>query len=281
MNSNNIKSRFAVFGLVFVLSVLFFWLAINEYLLPSSAQLGSDMQVVPHATSIECNPNGECYLHILASTDTQNLVAGVSGQVVYGDFLEPVRLDKTGICAQSSLGLNESLQFSDNKAQKTLTFSVGSLSADASLKGGNGCVATVVFKPVGVTTDPQATKLALASSTNWKAGGIVQGQRGSFQIKSDETSIAVKISSSVVWPPVGEISPTPTGTQQACNLSKGDCNCDGAIDIVDWEILRSYTKNEGGQCDIVKDGKGDIHDIAEWLKNNTLIFGDVIRTVVN
>ena len=101
MSSTDVKMRITVFGLVFVLSVLFFWLAINQYLLPSSAQLGSNMQVIPHSTSVECNPVGECYVHVLASTDVQNQVAGLSGQIRYSDFLEPVRLDKKGVCVQS------------------------------------------------------------------------------------------------------------------------------------------------------------------------------------
>ncbi len=268
--------RVTVFSLVFVLSVLFFWLAINQYLLPSNAQLGSDLQIVPHSTTLECNPKGECYMHVLASTDVQNLVAGVTGQVRYSDFLEPVRLDKKGVCAQSSLGLTENLQFSDDKANKILTFSVGSLNSDAGLKGGNGCVTTIVFKPVGLTSDPQEARLVLTQPANWKAGGVLQGQRGAFQIKLDETQVSVKIASSVVWPPADDISPTaiPTGTQ-SCDLAKGDCNCDGAIDVVDWEILRSYTRSEGGTCDIVQDGKGDIYDIAAWVKNNSLILGGI------
>ena len=253
MSSTDVKMRITVFGLVFVLSVLFFWLAINQYLLPSSAQLGSNMQVIPHSTSVECNPVGECYVHVLASTDVQNQVAGLSGQIRYSDFLEPVRLDKKGVCVQSSLGLNENLQFSDDKVNKVITFSVGALNSDAGLKGGNGCITTVVFKPVGITTDPQEAKLGFTQPTNWKAGGVLQGQKGIFQIQLDETPITVKVSSAVVWPPADDVSPTPTPTgKQACDVSKGDCNCDGAIDVVDWEILRSYTTVSYTHLDVYK-----------------------------
>ena len=34
-------------------------------------------------------------------------------------------------------------------------------------------------------------------------------------------------------------------------------------------------RGEGGTCDVVKDGKGDIYDIAAWVKNNTLIIGGI------
>lgn len=271
--------RFSVLGLVFVLSVIFFWLAINQYLLPSNAQLGSNLQIVPHATNIECNPKGECYLHILASTATQNGVAGVTGQVRYGDLLEPVRVDSKGVCAQSSLGLTEPLQFSDDKTNKIVTFSVGSLKDDAELKGGNGCLTTVVFKPVGITADPQETAIALIAPTNWKAGGMVQGVRSAFQVSLDETTVRVKISTTSVWPPADEITPTPEPKKddapESCKLDKGDCNCDGAIDTIDYEMIRSYTHKEGKTCDIVKDGVGDVKDIVEWLQNNSLLKNNV------
>jgi len=268
-----------VLGLVFVLSVIFFWLAINQYLLPSNAQLGSNLQIVPHATNIECNPKGECYLHILASTETQNGVAGVTGQVRYGDLLEPVRVDLKGVCAQSTLGLTEPLQFNDDKTNKVVTFSVGTLKADSELKGGNGCVTTLVFKPVGVTTDPQETGLGLVNQTNWKAGGMIQNARSLFQVTLDETPVRVKITSTSVWPPADDVTPTPDTTKddttQSCKLDKGDCNCDGTIDTVDYEMIRSYSHKEGKTCDVVKDGIGDVKDIVEWLQNNSLVKNNV------
>ncbi|MBP9797994.1 hypothetical protein KBC70_02505 [Candidatus Woesebacteria bacterium] len=276
MKNSPLTMKFTVFGLVFVLSVIFFWLAINQYLLPSSAQLDSNLQIVPHATNIECHPKGECYVHILGSTETQNGVAGVTGQVKYGDFLEPVRVDMKGVCAQSSLGLTEPLQFNDDKATKIVTFSVGSLKADSELKGGNGCLTTLVFKPVGVTADPQETGIGFVGPANWKAGGMVQGVRAPFQVKLDEANVRIKITSTAILPPIEDVSPTPEPSQPpSCNLDKGDCNCDGEIDTIDYEMIRSYTHNEGKMCDVVKDGVGDIKDVAKWIENNSLVKNNI------
>ncbi|OGK61918.1 hypothetical protein A3I56_00535 [Candidatus Roizmanbacteria bacterium RIFCSPLOWO2_02_FULL_43_10] len=267
------RTKYAVLGLVFMLSVVFFWLAINRYLLPSKAQLASNMQIVPHATSIECNPQGECYLHVLGSVGANSAVSGVSGKIVYSDNLEPVRLDSIGICQQSTYGLDQYLQFQDDKTTKTVTFSVSTVKTDNEIKGGNGCIVTVVFKPVNVTTDPQQSKMVLGDSALWKVAGTTNGQRGTLSAQVDTSTILVKITSSSPWPPPDQATGTPAPTitkTPGCDLSKADCNCDQKVDMLDWETIRSYYQAEGKVCDVDADGKAD-REFTVWLRNNGLI----------
>ena len=270
------RIRITILSLVFVLSTIFFWLAINEYLLTSKAQQSSNLQIVPHAREIECNPQGECYVHILGSTDPVNAVAGVTGHVEYTEFLIPDRVDHIGLCQQSSYGTDTTLQFQDDKENKILTFSVGSLRADEELKGGNACITTVVFKPTGVQQDPETTKLQLRADRQWKAGGLLAGVKGVFQAQVDDETIAVKIDSSVQWPPDDGTGggPVPTGTEETpegCQLDKGDCNCDSTTDLVDWEALRSSVRAEGGTCDLNGDGSANSLDVSIWIENNDLV----------
>lgn len=270
--------RIATLALVFVLSTAFFWMAINEYILTSKAQQASDLQIIPHSRTVECHPQGECYLHILGSTAASNALAGVTGQVSYSDNLEPVRIDYVGVCQSSSYGLDSQLQYKVDAASKVVTFSVGSLKDDASLKGGNGCVATLVFKPVNVTQDPQQSKLQLVTSNAWKAGGLINGQKGIFKLQVDSEVVSVKIDSSVAIPTPNPSQPAPTGTHPGqpvppgqCMKSKGDCNCDANIDLVDWEMLRSAMQNEGASCDVNLDSVSNALDASIWLENNQLV----------
>lgn len=268
----NTNIRLTVLGLVFILSTVFFWLAINEYILTSKAQLASNLQIVPHARNIECNPKGECYLHVLGSTAASNALAGVTGQVAYSENLEPSRVDYTGICKTSTYGLDTPLQYNVDTQNKIVTFSVGALKDDASLKGGNGCIASIVFKPVNITQDPQAAKLNLVPGNEWKAGGLIGGQKGVFSAQVDGDMVTVKIDSSVPLPDDGgNGTPIPSGKPDQCQKSKGDCNCDSMIDLVDWEVLRSAMQKEGEACDVNDDGKTNVLDASVWFENNNLV----------
>lgn len=270
----DIKVKITVLGLVFILSTAFFWLAINEYLLPSKAQLGANIQIVPHATEIECNPNGACYLHIIGSTDEQNGVAGVTGHIQYGGNLDPVQIEQSGPCASSSYGLNTPLQFTKDEQKNILTFSVGALSNDADLKGGNECITTVVFNPVAIQNDPEESKLVLAKADAWKVGGTVAGQKAVLVPNVDTSPIRVNISSQVPIPsgvPSPSGPPLPSMPPAQCDVSKGDCTCDFVVNLTDWEELRSTMHQEGGSCDINGDGIANAIDISIWLQNNSLI----------
>lgn len=264
------KARFAILTFVFVLSVGFFWLALNEYLIQSRAQLAGDLQIVPHAKNIECNPKAECYLHILGSTATTNALAGVTGVIKYNaEVLTPVRVDRRGICKTSTYGMDSDLQFIVDKPNQTVTFSVGALKADADLKGGNACITTVVFKPVDSQVDSQEASLALVEPEKWKAGGLKDGQKVIFSPQIEPETIRVKIDSSIAIP---DDEPLPTGTTTTtCDISKGDCSCDARIDLIDWELLRSYINTEGKSCDINGDGKGNALDASIMYKNNDLM----------
>jgi hypothetical protein len=267
----NTNIRYTILGLVFILSTVFFWLALNEYILTSKAQQSSDLQIVPHAKNIECNPQGECYLQILGSTATSNALAGVTGQVMYSQYLEPSRVDLTGLCKTSTYGLDTPLQFNIDSQNKIVTFSVGALKDDAALKGGNGCIATLVFKPTGVQQNPQEAKLNLVAGDTWKAGGLINGQRGIFKPQVESSTVMVSIDSSVKWPEDGTGGgPVPTQPSQ-CLKSKGDCNCDNRIDLIDWEMLRSAMQSEGGSCDVNGDGTANALDASIWLENNHLV----------
>lgn len=275
----DIKVRFTILSLVFVLSTVFFWLAINEYLLQSKAQQASNLQVVPHSQEIECNPQGDCYLHILGSTATDNGVAGISGHVEYGSYLTPDRVDQVGLCKDSSYGTDTTLQFNDDAQSNVLTFSVGSLRDDSELKGGNGCLTTVVFKPTNVSQDPTETKLRLVadSAYAWRAGGLIAGQRAELLPQVETDAIKVTIDSSVQWPPddgTGGPSPVPSTAPipGSCDLySKADCDCNDAIDLVDWEALRGSLNNEGPSCDPNEDGSTNALDVSIWRENNDLV----------
>lgn len=284
-----LKTKITILSLVFVLSTVFFWLAINEYLLPSRAQLGSNMQIVPHATDITCNPGGECFLHILGSVDPENAVAGVSGAILYGEGIQPVRLQKVGICADSSLGLDTELQNENNPSAQILRFSLGALKKNEDLKGGNGCITSFVF-----TADPQntvnATKITLAENDRWQAGGLISGAVATFVPQVDTSTIAVTFDPNAPLPsvtpgPSGQpiptvVSGTPvpsTTPAPGCQLEKGDCNCDSSINLVDWEILRSAVYQEGGVCDTNGDGQANALDVSTWIENNELVKPIIIQ----
>lgn len=280
----DIRAKVTILGLVFVLSTVFFWLAINQYLYQSRAQLAADMQVLPHSTDIKCNPQGECYLHILGSMADGDTIAGATGYVRYGEYLEPVRAEISGVCAQSSYGLDTPFQF-DTSIQGIISFSNGAVKSDSELRGGNGCITTIVFKPVNVPSDPASTKIQLVSAgqdgTSWKIGGVSNGQKVSFNAQVDESTIEVTIDSTVPWPPEDNpVTPQVTGTPSTsvspsvppngCTKT-GDCNCDDAVDLIDWEALRSTIRSEGGSCDLNNDGQANAQDISIWLSNNELV----------
>lgn len=265
------KVRHAILACIFVLSVGFFWLAINEYLIQSKAQLAGDFQVVPHARSIECHPKGECYLHILGSTATTNAVAGVTGKARYSLGLDPVRLDSRGLCRTSSYGLDSPLQFAVDPVTRTVTFSVGALKADNKLIGGNACITTLVFKPTDPLANSQDARLALTSQEEWKAGGLIGSQKSIFKTQIETQEINVKIDFSV---PLPSDEPTPTGplpSPAQCTSTGGDCNCDSSVDLVDWELLRASMKSEGPVCDMNDDGASNALDVTVWLKNVKIV----------
>ncbi len=266
----NKSLRITIFLLVFILSTVFFWNAINGYLLKSRAQLASDLQIIPHAKEISCNPKGECYLHIIGSMDEKNGLAGVSGAVRYGDHLKPLRSMQRGFCYANTFGLDMQLQFKDDSANHVLTFAIGTTKKDSLLKGGNGCITTLVFKPMDVQEDPTKTTLQLLADKPWKAGGMLAGQRGAFNPQVDGGEITVTIDSSAPLP-TPEPSPTPTGEPGECSLENADCNCDDTVDLVDYEIIRSGIAKEGGSCDVNTDGKTDASDLRIWTRKTDLL----------
>lgn len=265
----NKSLRITIFLLVFILSTVFFWNAINGYLLKSRAQQASDLSIIPHSKEIMCNPKGECYLHLIGSTDIKNGLAGVSGLVRYGEALKPVKTTQRGMCTRNTFGLDMQFQFADDAQNHILKFAIGTTRKDKDLKGGNGCITTLVFKPVDGIADPTVTSLQLLTEKPWKAGGMIAGQRGAFNPQIDSAGIKVTIDSTIPLP-TDDPAPSTTPAPGSCSHETGDCNCDKATDLVDYEIIRSGLTQEGGSCDTNGDSVTDSKDVSVWLSNMDL-----------
>ncbi len=254
--------------LVFALSTLFFWNAINGYLIQSRADSATDLEVYPFSTDVVCHPRGECYVNVMGTTADENGLAGVSGVVTYGELLVPDRLDAIGACAHSSFNLSMPLKFAHNPATRTLSFGLGSSKLDNDLVGGTKCITTLVFKPSGApTSTPSKTTVSFEQSSMWKAGGRIGTALGTFTPRVSTQQVTVTIDPKA---PLDEV-PAPR-VPGSCTTASADCNCDGVIDLVDFEVVRSVVYDGAkASCDANGDGFTDQLDMSLWKEDTQLM----------
>ena len=271
----NKTSRLTVLGLVFVLSMLFFWQAINTYLLPSKAQLAPNMKIFISEKAIQCNDTvgALCLVHIFGSTDPTLGVGGVTGALSFSENLSLAGITQEGFCGQSAFKLEIPLKYSP--VTGGLMFSIGTLRGDSLLVGGTKCITTVGFRRVPATANgAPATdaKVALAESARWQAVGTQ-----SIVPDVDVAPVPITfnpgapIPSITITPPVigGPVVPPVTPPTGSCvRKGEGDCTCDGKINVLDWEVLRSSMRSEGGSCDVNGDGIINSVDLSIWKKNH-------------
>lgn len=265
----NKTTRLTVLGLVFVLSTLFFWQAINTYLIPSKAQLAPNMKVFISEKAIQCNdtPGALCLVHIFGATEATTGVAGVTGGIEFSNDLSLAGITQEGFCGQASFGLDTVLKYSSSATG--LAFSIATIKGDNLLATGTKCITTVGFTRTANPNGNAAAgaQVALAAATQWQAVG-------SKALVADVDTAPVPITFSpnapipsiTITPPVDNPVPPPGGN--CSSKSKGDCNCDGKIDVLDWEELRSSIRSEGKACDVNSDGTINSIDLSIWKQNH-------------
>lgn len=264
------RSRLTILLLVFLFSTLFFWQAINNYvLIPSRAQLGSNFKVFISEKTIQCNTSVDalCLVHIFGSTESGVGVGGVTGAVKYSDNLTPIGLTQQGFCGQASYNLDAPLQYKTTPLE--VAFSLGALRGDNQLVSGNKCITTIGFKRN--VTDPSDTttaQVSLADTAVWQAVGSKD-----LVPQADTSPVTISFSTSApiptitITPPVG--GPTGTPDPSLClSVANGDCNCDKSVNVVDWEMLRSAIRSEGQVCDPNGDGFINAVDLSIWRDNH-------------
>ena len=270
----NKKARLTVLGLVFILSTLFFWQAINTYLIPSKAQLAANMKIFISEKSIQCNdtPGALCLAHIFGVTDATAGVAGVTGAFEFSDNLALAGITQEGFCGQAAFNLDLVLKYQPTPT--TLKFSVGALRGDNQLIGGTKCITTVGFKRIASANGTPASdaKITLAAGAQWQAVGT---QSFVLDVNTEPVPITFSpnapIPTITITPPVtgpGNPPVTPPAGGNCSTKSKGDCTCDGKIDVVDWEVLRSSIRSEGKACDVNADGTINSVDLSIWKANH-------------
>ncbi len=265
-------SKLTILGLVFVLATVFFWQALNSYIIPSKAQLASNMRIFISEQAIQCNSNPDalCLVHIFGSTDAGAGVAGVSGSVSFSDNLSLVGITQEGFCGQAAFGLDTVLKYRPTAAD--LSFSLATLKGDNQLQNGNKCITTVGFKQKAANNGATA-KVNLADSAQWQAVGsqnlVPQADTSPITITFSATAPipTITITPPVDQPPAGG---NPPPVQNCPKRSQGDCNCDGKIIMSDWEMLRSSIRGEGQSCDLNADGFINSVDLSIWKNNNEL-----------
>ncbi len=270
----NKTTRLIVLGLVFVVSTLFFWQAINTYLIPSKAQLAPNMKIFISEKAIQCNdkPDSLCLVHIFGSTEPAAGVAGVTGAISFSENLTLQGITQEGFCGQAAFGLDSVLKYTAGTGG--LKFSLVTIKGDNLLADGTKCITTVGFKRVTNSngTIVSDAKVALAENAQWQAVGSK-----TLVPDVDTTPVAITFSpnapipSITITPPVGSGPNLPVTPPVGGNCSskiKGDCNCDGKIDVIDWEILRSSIRSEGQACDVNGDGTINSVDLTIWKTNH-------------
>ena len=257
------KVRFTILSLVFVLSTVFFWMMLNNYLLPSKAQLDTNMKVFISEKDIPCNAKGLCLAHIFGSTNTGVGVAGVQGSFRYSDNIDVLGLIQDEFCKNASFKLDTELGFRIDPASRSAEFALGALRKDDLLESGAKCITGVILQPKSGTTTPAQGFIQLADSPLWKAAGAQP-----LVVNADSSQITINITDNA---PIPSLTP-PIDKDKGCSTyGQGDCNCDGAIDLEDWENIRSSMNGEGATCDVNGDGASNNIDVSIWLINNEFI----------
>lgn len=265
------KIRITVLGLIFILSTLFFWSALNSALKPSKAQTPTNFKVFFLDKTMECNKNGLCLAYLYGSSVPGVKIAGVQGSMTFSPIIEPIGIIQDEKCKLDSFKLDKTIDFkktTSSSGEEIVTFALGTTKNDADLVEGNHCIAAVILQPKGVTTVPTAAKVVLTDSSQWKAGGST-----TIGVESDTTPVVVTINDTA---PIPSITPPPPpgggtggGTDASCpRRAEGDCSCDGKVDLIDWDILRASLNGEGPSCDVNADGASNALDLSIWLQNN-------------
>lgn len=262
----NRNARFALLSLVFVLSTLFFWMALNNVLIPSKAQLDTNLKIFVSEKQIACNMNGVCLAYLFGSTNEGVGVSAVQGGMKVSDNLEVVGLLKDTFCNNASFNLDTELGFSFDSASRSAKFALGALRGDAQLVSGVKCITGIILKPTAPITG--VGTLQLNEAALWKATGA---QTLILNPSVDSTAITINITADA---PIPSITPPSGGGGGATCATKaqGDCNCDSAIDLADWESLRAAVNKEGAvSCDVNNDGVTNSLDTSVWVQNNQLL----------
>ncbi len=269
------KVRITVLGLIFILSTLFFWSALNSALKPSKAQTPTNFKVFFLDKTMECNKNGLCLAYLYGSSTPGVKIAGVQGSIAFSPVIEPIAMIQDEKCKLDSFKLDKTIDFKKttlSTGEEVVTFALGTTKNDADLVEGNHCIGAVILQPKGVTTVPTAAKIALTDSSQWKAGGST-----TIGVVSDTTPVMITINDTA---PIPSVTPPPPGGgtggggDASCSRhAEGDCSCDGKVDLIDWDMLRASLNGEGPSCDVNTDGASNALDLSIWLQNNDFFKG--------
>ena len=244
-------------------------MAVNRVLYPSKAQSATTVKVFLKETDLPCNPNGFCIAHIFGTTEAGVGLAGIQGSLTFSDNLEIVGLAKDDVCNGASFGLDTEFDFTVDVASKTAKFALAAAKADDKLTDGVKCITGVIIKPKTGMSNGASESIALTDGTGWRAGGTK-----TLSVVTDTKKLSITISDTAPIPTIitPTVTPMPTGSDASCEKkSKGDCSCDGKIDMVDWNSLRGASYGEGMTCDVNADGSTNALDMSIWINNNELI----------
>ena len=268
------SQKLTILGLIFVLSTFFFWAALNRMLIPSTAT-ANQIKVFLLEDSIKCNPDptGVCRLHLFIDNTTVAKIIGLSGKINYSEGLFFNKFTVDTICSAKDVGLDMELKVKPDEEKKLVNFSFGSLRKDDQLQT-TGCVKTIFFKPDAGDKLPQETTVSLSSMlSDWQAVGTTDltvniDPKIVKIILTDEAPIDIPTETPLPTKPPS-VSPviSPGGT---CPLkSKGDCNCDNSVDVIDHEIFRQEISSEltSKTCDFNNNGNIDNNDYQIWKSN--------------
>lgn len=269
----NIKVRFTILGLVFILSTLVFWAALNQTLIPLKAQQATNFRIFFLDRDIECNVNGLCLAYLYGSSDQGVKIAGVQGTISFSENLDILGMIQDDKCAQDSFGFDRNpldFQRTQNAGQRNVAkFAIGANKPDSELVEGNHCIAALIVQPKNVQQVPAQGDLMLGQNSDWRAGGST-----TINVDADQNPANVTINNTA---PIPSITPPPTTPNRApsqtpsgtCSRGPlGDGNCDDNIDLTDWDMGRSALNNEGGTYDPNNDGVTNALDLSLWIANN-------------
>lgn len=240
--------KFIIIGLVFLLSLVFFWQTTQRFLFPSRAA-ATPVKIFFEKDSVASSVGGEVPINVFLLSGA---TAPISGATLVFDY-DPAQLqyvDKgetfvDAVCKANKYTLTTRANVINDTSRGRLI--VSRLTTEKNLPAGLTCWGTVVFSPVG-----ESTKLSLSSDLSQYE---IVGPGNTFTPTITDGS-AVKITTvgsgteptPFITPIIGRISIFPKPPTCA-RKSEGDANCDGRVDMIDFELWRREFLNRSLQAD--------------------------------
>lgn len=164
------------------------------------------------------------------------------------------------------------------KTVKTGTGAGKVTSSPAGINCGTDCSQTYTKGTRITLTETPASRSHFAGWAGY--GGCSGGSKAKScvltMIRTDFVTARFDLNPTPTSTPTGGITPTPTPggltpTPVSCDLSHGDANCDGKIDLIDFNLWRQqFTTTVISSADFNSDGKVDLVDFNIWRTNAQL-----------